>query len=260
MRSVLSLCAAAAVWNLSSTAFLPARNPRAGPAVALRASKQVKEDFEAVKRMEDQAFDEMLYPPEQMWKTSPDGKIIREQYQGARDFTSIFWSIVQPAASLGFLIVGVSTYVGYDIVDLNPVTSQLLGFLRPNEMIQWIPQGIFMSFYGFFGFFLAGPLQWFLVFTNKGTGVAEFNKYTRKFTIVRDGEMIKDMDFEDIKQVVLEYTTMSPFGSREVFLIDNNGQEIRFMDTVDDLPKRVLERRASTLANFLNVDLDVVEN
>lgn len=256
------MCAAAAVWCVStSSAFLPARLPRAGHvATARRASKQVQEDMEKIKQYEDKAFDEMLYPPEQMWKTSPDGMIIREKYQGARDFVSIFWSIVQPAASLGFLIVGVSTYVGEPIVDWNPITKQFLGFLRPNEMIQWIPQGIFMSFYGFFGFFLFGPLQLFLVATNKGTGVAEFNKYTRKMTIVRDEEMIKEVDFEDIKQVVMEYSTMSALGSREVYLIDTNGQEIRFMETVDDLPKRVLERRASTLANFLDVDLDVIES
>jgi len=216
--------------------------------------------MEQLKQMQDKAFDEMLYPPEQMWRKSPDNMIIREKYEGARDFTSIFWAIVQPAASLGFLVVGISTYVGEPIVDWNPLTKQFLGFLRPNEMIQWIPQGIFMSFYGFFGFFLAGPLQWWLVISNTGNGVAEFNKFTRKMTIVRDGEMVKDIDFEEIKTVVLEYTTMSPFGGREVYLIDTNGQEIHFMSTVDDLPKRVLERRASELANFLDVELDVVEN
>lgn len=215
--------------------------------------------MEQTRQEQDQMFDEMLYPPEQMWKKSTDGQIIREKYEGARDFTSIFWSIVQPAASLGFLIVGISTYVNEPIVDWNPVTKQFLGFLRPNEMIQWVPQGIFMSFYGFFGFFLAGPLQWWLVISNQGAGVAEFNKFTRKMTIVRNGEMIKDMDFEDIKTVVLEYTTMSPFGGREVYLIDSNGQEVKFMNTIDDLPKRVLERRASELANFLDVELDIVE-
>ena len=58
---------------------------------------------------------------------------------------------------------------------------------------------------------------------------------------------------------VVRMIWMSPFGGREVYLIDSNGQEVKFMNTINDLPKRVLERRASELANFLDVELDIVE-
>jgi len=207
---------------------------------------------------ERRALDEVLYPPEKMFKVNEDNTIMREVYPGARDFTAIFWSVVQPGASLGFLIVGISAFFGEPIVNWNPVTKQLLPFLASLDGINWIPQGIFMSFYGFFGFFLFGPLQWYLVFTNKGNGIAEFNKNTKRFTIIRDGELLQDMEFDDISYIKLEWTNLAVLGNREIYLVKKNGDEVHFMDSwVEELPKRILERRASMLAEFLDKDLEV---
>lgn len=203
-------------------------------------------------------IEEAMYPPDKMFKVSEEGNVMREVYPGARDFTSIFWAIIQPGASLGFLIVGISAFFGEPIVNWNPVTKQLLPFLSDLTGINWVPQGIFMSFYGFFGFFLFGPLQWYLVFTNKGNGIAEFNKKTRRFTIIRDGELLQDMDFDDISYIKFEWTNLAALGNREIFLVKKNGDEVHFMDSwVEELPKRILERRASMLAEFLDKDLEV---
>jgi len=199
-----------------------------------------------------------MFPPEKMFRMSEDGMVMRELYPGARDFTSIFWSIVQPGASLGFLIVGISAFFGEPIVNWNPVTKALLPFLSSLDGIQWVPQGAFMTFYGFFGFFLFGPIQWYLVFNNSGNGVAEFNKKTRRFTIVRDNELLQDMDFDEIAYVKFEYTNLAAMGQREVYLVKKDGIEVHFMDNwVEELPKRMLERRAAMLAEFLDKDLEV---
>lgn len=234
--------------------FLPTARPasRSAGGVARRGAPLDLEDGGL-----SEMFSEVLYPPEQMWKSNPEGTVLREYYPGARDFTAIFWAITQPAAAAGFLIVGISAYFQEPIVDWNPVTKQLLPFLRNLEGISWVPQGVFMSFYGFFGLFLFGPLQWYLVTTNKGEGVAEFNKKTRRFTIVRDGELLRDMSWDDIDIVRFEWTNLSAFGAREIYLITKENEEVHFMDTIEELPKRVLEKRASQLAEFIGKDLDI---
>jgi len=207
---------------------------------------------------EKNLLEEAMYPPEKMFQSNEDGTIMREVYPGARDFTSIFWAIIQPGASLGFLIVGISAFFGEPIVNWNPVTKSLLPFLTNLDGINWVPQGIFMSFYGFFGFFLFGPLQWYLVYTNKGNGIAEFNKKTRRFTIIRDNELLQDLDFDEISYIKFEWTNLAALGNREIFFVKKNGDEVHFMDSwVEELPKRILERRASMLAEFLDKDLEV---
>lgn len=242
----------------SSRKVGPARTPARWSALArLHGSTRTLHRAVPAGPVEDELINEILYPKEQMWKVNNDGTVLQEKYPGARDFISIFWAIVQPGASAAFLIVGISAYLGEPIVDWNPITSQLLSFLRPLDGIGWIPQGIFMTFYGFFGLFVFGPLQWYLVFTNKGQGIAEFNRKTKRFTIIRDGELLKDMSFDDIQLVRFEWTNLSAFGAREIYLITKDGEEVHFMDTVEELPKRVLEKRASMLAEFLGKDLDV---
>jgi len=245
------LSLAAGVCCLSGgPSFLPGAGRPGAPARAVARNA-------APRFQEDTALNDILYPADKMWKTNKQGTVLREIYPGARDFTSVFWSIAQPASCLGFLIVGISAYFGEPIVNWNPVTKQLLPFLARLDGINWIPQGIFMTFYGFFGLFLFGPLQWWLVGTNKGEGLAEFNKQTKRFTIVRDGELLRDMSFDDIENVKMEWTNLSAFGAREIYLITKDGEEVHFMDTVEEVPKRILEKRASELAEFIGKDLDV---
>lgn len=208
---------------------------------------------------EQKAMDEALYPPERMWVMSDDGMRMRDNFEGARNFWSIFWAIIQPAASLGFLIVGLSTKFG-NLVDFTPLTSQYLYFLRPTQDMFWFPQGVAMSFYGFFGFFVFGPLQWWLTVYNKGQGFCEFNKKTKRMVLVKDEELVKDLSFDDIDKVVFEWTDLA-IGDREVSVFDTDGNKIKIMDTTeDDWPKRILERRASQLADFLGKELEIQDS
>eukprot|EP00420_Gonyaulax_spinifera_P025144 CAMPEP_0197897436 /NCGR_PEP_ID=MMETSP1439-20131203/42182_1 /TAXON_ID=66791 /ORGANISM="Gonyaulax spinifera, Strain CCMP409" /LENGTH=309 /DNA_ID=CAMNT_0043518067 /DNA_START=59 /DNA_END=986 /DNA_ORIENTATION=+ len=259
-RRVLPLLSlAASAW----CALRSARSFVAGPpvgAVGLRGAARVTRGAQPqYGPLDDELINEILYPKEQMWQMKSDGNVLQELYPGAREPTSIFWALIQPAAAFGFLVIGTSAYFGEPIVDWNPVTKALFPFLRNLNNIQWVPQGQFMSFYGFFGLFIFGPIQWYLVSSNKGRGCAEFDKRTRRFTIVRDGELLTDMSFDDIQLVRFEWTNLSAFGAREVYLITNDNEEVHFMDTLDELPKRVLEKRAAQLAEFLGKDLDIDE-
>lgn len=213
----------------------------------------------AAEAKEESWFDNIVVPKDKLMESDDNGNILREKYPGGRDFFSTFWAIVQPAASLGFLVVGLSAYFGEPIVEWNPITAQFLGWLKPPPglTLNWLPQGAFMCFYGFFGLFVFGPLQWYIVFNNAGQGVCEFNKKERKMTIVRDGELIQELDFDDIQQVKLEWTNFFEGGSREVYLITKDNQEVHFMETVEELTRPVLEKRAAVLSEFLDKELIV---
>jgi len=117
-----------------------------------------------------------------------------------------------------------------------------------------------MTFYGFFGFFLLGPPQLYTQWTNQGQGVAEFNKYDRMLYIVKDGELIKEVSFDDIDVVKLDWATALFGGDREVKIMTKQNVEVKFQGPLGDpLNKKVLERRAARLSDFLDKDL-VVED
>lgn len=188
-----------------------------------------------------------------------DGDILRETYSGARDFNSSFWSVILPFTAGGFFIVGVSTLLvengGKPLVDYTPF-GQELSFLRPTKEMAFLPQGAFMTFYGFFGTFAITPFLWYVVYNNAGQGEAEFNKKTRRCTIVRDGETLHDIPFEQISKVRMDWTNLA-IGAREVLLVLADGEEVRFMEQLEETPKRVLEKKASDLADWIGTDFEV---
>mmetsp|Transcript_24856 Transcript_24856/g.55225 ORF Transcript_24856/g.55225 Transcript_24856/m.55225 type:complete len:273 (-) Transcript_24856:247-1065(-) len=230
----------------AGTAFLPAAR---GPTGRITRSTATRRPASLGKEI-----DELLYPPEEMFDLKDDD-VLRVIYPGARDLTAIFWSIIVPISSLGFLIVGASAGLGYNLVDLTPF-GEYLGFLKPGPAIKWEPQGIFMSFWGAGGLFLYGPFTWYLVLTNKGNGFCEFNKRTKRVTIIRDEECILDIGWNEVRAVKLTWQDLD-LGNREVFLILNNGNEVHFQDKSEDPPKRLLERKAAVISDFMGKDLEV---
>lgn len=194
------------------------------------------------------------------WVISEDGNLLTEHYPGYRSFNSAFWALLQPLAAFGFLVVGVSTYVGQPIVDMNPITQQLIGFLRPLETVQFFPQGIFMCFYGFFGLFLFGPPQWYAVIKNYGYGLAQFNKEDKSFVMIKDGELIYDIKFDEIDKIKLRWAVLTLSAPSEVFLKLKDGREAHFcrIDNFDP-EKWCLERRAFQISEMTGKKLDVTD-
>ncbi|CAE8639515.1 unnamed protein product, partial [Polarella glacialis] len=260
---------AVAAWQLLGNSSLRAfSHPAAG--ASGRAGSAASRSGDSADRMRRRAtnekfnspktekwLQELLVPEKDLYEVDDDGMVLRERFPGGRTFFSTFWAIIQPFASFGFLVVGASTFFGENIVDWTPVTKSLLGFLKPSAAMSFIPQGAFMSFYGFFGFFVFGLPQWIVVIFNKGVGCIEFNKTTKTFYIVRDGDLLFETPLDEIQQVKFVYTNFFS-GDREIFLIMKDGSELKWMETVDDnVSKRVLERRASILADFLEKELIV---
>mmetsp|Transcript_104537 Transcript_104537/g.300522 ORF Transcript_104537/g.300522 Transcript_104537/m.300522 type:complete len:305 (-) Transcript_104537:263-1177(-) len=281
--ALLWVAAAAVAWQISNSAraFLaPPRSSRGGAALvgstaqldqarALRGSSRITRHFfgqivnqivEAVAGPVDmdaerKNVEKILYPEETSWKMTSDGRFMRDYYTGGRSFGSMFWAVVQPTCCILFMIVGVSTLRG-PLIDDIPFVNEYMWWLRPTTEMHWIPQGFFMSFWGFFGFLFLVPINWYLQYTNAGAGVIEVDKQLRKFTIVRDDELLEDIDFERIEKVVCEYGALT-IQNNEMYIVTKDMREIHFMDGMEPITKRQLERKAAELSEFIGVDLEV---
>jgi restriction endonuclease S subunit len=84
--------------------------------------------------------------------------------------------------SLGFFIVGISSYLGYNLVF----------FLNSTEIL-FFPQGITMLVYGTLGL-LISINQFLVLYWKIGEGYNEFNKLNGKMTIYRKGYPGKNED------------------------------------------------------------------
>lgn len=84
--------------------------------------------------------------------------IIYEKIKGSRTSSNFFWTIIILFASMGFIIVGISSYLKYN----------LIGFLNSNSII-FFPQGLVMCLYGSLGIIISF-YQWFTIYFQIGEG------------------------------------------------------------------------------------------
>lgn len=96
--------------------------------------------------------------------TDGDNHLFYEKIEGSRTSGNFIWTLVIFFASLGFLIVGISSYIKYNII----------GFLNSNFII-FFPQGLVMCVYGFLGV-LISLYQWFTIYFEIGGGYLRYNK------------------------------------------------------------------------------------
>lgn len=205
------------------------------------------------------AMDDYLYPPEDMWNME-DPDVMKDYYPGARSFWTVWWAFIVFGSSIGFFTVGISAYLGYDVIDLSPVTQQYLWFLRTNEGINFVPQGAFMSFYGFFGTLLIAPYFMWMSYSNAGQGVYKFDRRKKRVIVVRNNYLLEDRKFRDIDHVLFEWCGATGFGIRAYSCIMKDGSRLNFMpELFENKSRRILERRATDLARFIGKRLEIDE-
>jgi hypothetical protein len=83
---------------------------------------------------------------------------------GSRKISNFCWAFILFFGSLGFLLVGTSSYLGRNLISL-----------FPSQQIVFFPQGIVMSFYGIAGLFISSYL-WCTIFWNVGSGYDRFDR------------------------------------------------------------------------------------
>jgi hypothetical protein len=150
---------------------------------------------------------------------------------------------------VGFLLSGLSSYFKINFLLVSDATN-----------LQFIPQGVALTFYGVAGSLLAIYL-WLLVFWDVGGGYNEFDKKTGEATIFRFGFPGKDrrvevkIPLEEVQAVKAEIREgLNP--KRALYLRTKKRRNIPLTRVGEPIALSTLENQGAELAQFLQVPLE----
>lgn len=174
---------------------------------------------------------------------------LRQDVLGSRRFSNFLWAIIVTLGGVGFLLAGLSSYLKTNLL----IVSDTSG-------LQFIPQGIALTFYGVAGSLLAVYL-WLLVTWNVGGGYNEFNKETGNVVISRWGYPGKNRQVEvtipiaEVQSVRAEIREgLSP--KRALYLRSQKRRDIPLTRVGEPIALATLENQGAELARFLEVPLE----
>ncbi|MEM6614168.1 MAG: photosystem I assembly protein Ycf4 [Cyanobacteria bacterium P01_C01_bin.72] len=175
--------------------------------------------------------------------------ILRQDVLGSRRFSNLLWAVIVTIGGVGFLLAGLSSYFKINLLIVSD-TSQL----------QFIPQGVALTFYGVAGSLLATYL-WLLLLWNVGGGYNEFNQENGKVTIFRQGYPGKNRQVEvefpisDVQSVKAEIREgLSP--KRALYLRAKKRRDLPLTRVGEPIALSTLENQGAELARFLQVPLE----
>uniref|UniRef100_UPI0030E5AD50 photosystem I assembly protein Ycf4 n=1 Tax=Sabulina tenuifolia TaxID=1155345 RepID=UPI0030E5AD50 len=173
-----------------------------------------------------------------------------EPITGSRKISNFVWAFILLLGSLGFVLVGISSYLGRNFISL-----------FPPQQILFFPQGIVMSFYGIAGLFISSYL-WCTISLNVGSGYDFFNKKEGIVCIFRWGFPGKNRRIclrfliKDIQSIRIELK--EGIYTRRVLYLEIRGRgAIPLTRTDENLTPREIEQKAAELAYFLRVPIEV---
>nr|YP_009972150.1 photosystem I assembly protein Ycf4 [Kuepferia otophora]QNH70387.1 photosystem I assembly protein Ycf4 [Kuepferia otophora] len=169
-----------------------------------------------------------------------------ELIAGSRKISNFCWAFILFLGSLGFLLVGTSSYLGRNLI---------------SHPIIFFSQGIVMSFYGLAGLFISSYL-WCTIFWNVGSGYDRFDRKEGVMCIFRWGfpgknrRILRRFLIKDIQSIRIE--VKESIFVRHVLYIDIRGRGAIPLTRIDDnLTPREIEQKATELAYFLRVPIEV---
>jgi hypothetical protein len=169
---------------------------------------------------------------------------------GSRTTSNICWAGILFLGSLGFFLVGLSSYLGGNWISL-----------FPSQQIIFFPQGIVMSFYGIAGLFISSYL-WCTISWNIGSGYDRFDRKDGIVSLFRWGfpgknrRILLRFFIKDIKSIKIE--VKEGIYPRHVLYIEIRGQgAFPLTRTNENLTPREMEKKAAELAYFLHVPIEV---
>nr|YP_009769015.1 photosystem I assembly protein Ycf4 [Vatairea guianensis]QIS99633.1 photosystem I assembly protein Ycf4 [Vatairea guianensis]QVX30673.1 photosystem I assembly protein Ycf4 [Vatairea guianensis] len=169
---------------------------------------------------------------------------------GSRKTSNFCWAFILFLGSLGFLLVGTSSYLGRNLLSL-----------FSSQQILFFPQGIVMSFYGIAGFFISSYL-WCTISWNVGSGYDRFDRKEGIVCIFRWGFPGKNRRIffrflmKDIQSIRIE--VKEGIYTRRVLYMEIIGQGAIPLTRIDEnLTSREIEQKAAELAYFLRVPIEV---
>lgn len=179
-----------------------------------------------------------------------------ELITGAQKISNVCWAFIVFLGSLGLFLAGTSTYLGINLLPFLPSLSDF-----PLELISFYSQGIMMLFYGIMGLFISFYL-WCTIFWNVGGG---YNRFDRKEGIVcffrwgfpgKNRRIFLRFRMKDIQSIRIE--VKEGIYARCVLYMEIKGQgAIPLTRTDENLTPREIEQKASELAYFLRVPIEV---
>lgn len=184
-----------------------------------------------------------------MTTTFNQANVLKYSITGAKRFSNLTAAIAVAIGAIGFLLAGLSSYLKIN----------LLPFSSPLEL-EFVPQGLALTFYGVAGSLLDIYL-WMVIVLDIGSGFNEFNQETGKLRIFRQGYPGKNrsIDFEypigDVQAIRVEIRNgLSP--KRALYLKLKGKGEIPLSEVGQPMSLSALEDRAAELAKFLSVPLE----
>jgi Ycf4 len=168
---------------------------------------------------------------------------------GSRRFSNYFWLLVSLLGGVGFFVVGISSYFQIQILPFTKIDS-----------INFIPQGIVMTFYGCIGMLLSLFITINIIF-NVGGGYNKYDKNINQIEIFRLGfpfqtsEIYLSYTFKDIRSIKLSIQEgLNP--KREIYLCTKDQRQIPLTRVGEPLLLSSIEEEAVDLSLFLNVPLE----
>lgn len=175
--------------------------------------------------------------------------VLRQDVLGSRRLSNYFWAIAVTMGGVGFLLSGLSSYFKINLLLVSDATN-----------LQFIPQGVALTFYGVAGTLLAIYL-WLLVFWDVGGGYNEFDKKTDEATIFRLGFPGKDrkvevkIPLEEVQSVRVQIREgINP--KRALYLKTKKRRDIPLTRVGEPIALSTLENQGAELARFLQVPLE----
>nr|YP_009760298.1 photosystem I assembly protein Ycf4 [Garcinia gummi-gutta]YP_011009813.1 hypothetical protein V2548_pgp054 [Garcinia esculenta]QUJ10282.1 photosystem I assembly protein Ycf4 [Garcinia anomala]QIQ57101.1 photosystem I assembly protein Ycf4 [Garcinia gummi-gutta]WPW46274.1 hypothetical protein [Garcinia esculenta]WQG15140.1 hypothetical protein [Garcinia esculenta]WQH62425.1 hypothetical protein [Garcinia esculenta] len=169
---------------------------------------------------------------------------------GSRKTSNICWAFILFLGSVGFCLVGLSSYLGRNLISL-----------FPSQQIIFFPQGIVMSFYGIAGLFISSYL-WCTISWNVGSGYDRFDRKEGIVCIFRWGfpgksrRILLRFLMKDIQSIRIE--AKEGIYARRVLYMEIRGRgAIPLTRTNENLTPREIEQKAAELAYFLHVPIEV---
>nr|ANS11029.1 photosystem I assembly protein Ycf4 [Euphronia guianensis] len=173
-----------------------------------------------------------------------------ELITGSRKTSHFFWAFILFLGSLGFLLVGISSYLNRNLISL-----------FPSQQIIFFPQGIVMSFYGIAGLFISFYL-WSTILWNVGSGYDRFDRKKGIVCIFRWGFPGKNRSIllrflmKDIQSIRI--SVKEGIYTRHVLYLEIKGQgTIPLTRTDENLTPLEIEQKAAELGYFLRVPIEV---
>jgi hypothetical protein len=180
---------------------------------------------------------------------TPTSTLLKQEVIGSRRFSTLWWAFVSSLGGIGFLLAGLSSYLGINLLRVSD-TSQL----------QFIPQGVALTFYGVAGCLVA-LYQWLTWLWDVGGGFNEFDKTAGRVTLFRWGFPGKNrrIEFSHAIADVLAVRADIKEGinpKRALYLKVKQHRDIPLTRAGQPISLAQLENQGAELARFLGVPLE----